>query len=412
MVIVFGLGFVGLTTALGLAEKGYKVYGIDVDEDRLNTLKSGKLPFLEKGLDDALVRHLNKTFFLDVSLEDAINESEYIFYCVGTPYKEDGSADLSYIFTAIDTTLSLINDDNHRILIMKSTIPPSTTSEKIIPYIDKKNKKLNIDIANNPEFLREGFCWDDFMYPDRIVFGVNNERSKKALEKLYSVFDAPMFAVSLNTAEFIKYLSNSTLAALISFANEMSILADTVGDIDTSSAFRIIHKDKRWESGKMSSYLYPGCGYGGYCLPKDTNALNSLANNKGIRLPILDSVIKTNDSMPQVVYERILKVANIDSKIAILGLSFKPDSDDVRSSPSVKIIEMLKKNNYENIVAYDPVANDEFKKWYPKIDIEYFDNLDSIIEIADILVVATAWEEFRSLKEKTDKTIVDIRFLL
>lgn len=228
MVTIFGLGFVGLTTGVGLAEKGYKVYGFDSNEDRLGTLRQGKLPFLEPGLDEALMRTLNHNFFLDVPLEKAIADSEYIFYCVGTPYGKGGHADLSYLFKAVDDTLEMINDQKFRLLIIKSTIPPSTTAQRIVPYVQAKAKDQNLSVANNPEFLREGSCWNDFMDPDRIIFGVNDLKSKEMLERLYMPFNSRMYAVSYNTGEFIKYLSNTVLATLISYSNEMSGLKNRI----------------------------------------------------------------------------------------------------------------------------------------------------------------------------------------
>lgn len=415
MVTIFGLGFVGLTTGVGLAEKGCKVYGFDINEDRLGTLRQGKLPFLEPGLDEALMRNLNHNFFLDVPLEKAIADSEYIFYCVGTPYGKGGHADLSYLFKAIDDTLEMINDQKFRLLIIKSTIPPSTTAQRIVPYVQAKAKDQNLSVANNPEFLREGSCWNDFMDPDRIIFGVNDLKSKEMLERLYMPFNSPMYAVSYNTGEFIKYLSNTVLATLISYSNEMSIVADEIGDIDTALAFRIVHQDKRWNSGKVSTYLYPGCGYGGYCLPKDVNALFSIVKERGVYLPILDHVIKTNDLMPEIIYNRIKKTVDKNAAIGILGLSFKPGSDDVRDTPSAKIISVLLKNGYTDIYAYDPVANHEFERHYPDLKVTFCEKGYDIINIADVFVITTAWEEFKqlslSLKDE-GKYIIDCRFML
>ena len=223
MVTVFGLGFVGLTTALGFAHMGRTVYGVDVDEDRKARLRRGELPFLEPDMDRILKECLDKTFFVTDDVEQAIAESEYVFYCVGTPYGKVGSADLTYLFQAIDTKVDAIRDDKFRVIITKSTIPPSTTSEKIVPYVRSKGERAAaIGVANNPEFLREGHCWSDFMEADRIVLGVDDDRSESMLRQLYSTMDVPVFAVSHNTGEFIKYLSNTLLARMISYANEMA----------------------------------------------------------------------------------------------------------------------------------------------------------------------------------------------
>lgn len=413
IITVFGLGFVGLTTALGFADNGIKVYGVEVNPERVNTLNSGKLPFFEPGLDDALIRNLNKTFFITDDLKNAISESDCVYYCVGTPYGEGGQADLTYLFSAIDSTLAEINDEKFRVLVTKSTIPPTTTSEKIIPYIEEKGITVGADlgVANNPEFLREGHCWDDFINADRIVLGVSDDKSEQILRELYSSFTCPIFAVSLNTGEFIKYLSNTLLATLISFSNEMSIIADTLGNIDVAEAFRILHMDKRWNGADMASYVYPGCGYGGYCLPKDTNAIYALTESKGFDAKILKNVIDTNNNITGFIVDRITKNIGKDTKIGVLGLSFKPGSDDVRDTAAAKIIGELINRGFANIIAYDPLANEEFEKFYD-FDIEYIDSKDKIINLADQLVILTAWDEFKDLKELTDKQIIDCRYML
>lgn len=413
IVTVFGLGFVGLTTALGFADKGIKVHGVEVDSKKVELLNSGKLPFFEPGLDDALKRNLNKTFFITDNLESAIAESDCVYYCVGTPYGEGGKADLKYLFSAIDTTLNHVNDSKFRVLVTKSTIPPTTTSEEIIPFIESRGFDAGVDVgvANNPEFLREGHCWDDFINADRIVLGVCDSKSEDILKKLYSSFSCPIFVVSLNTGEFIKYLSNTLLATLISFSNEMSIIADTLGDIDVSKAFKILHEDKRWKNANITTYIYPGCGYGGYCLPKDTNAIYSLTNSRGFDAKILKNVIETNDNISSVIADKITKNINKDSKIGILGLSFKPESDDVRDSAAARIIEILINRGYSNIIAYDPMAIVEFKKVY-NFNIEYTTSKDEVIESANELVILTAWNEFKDLKTLTDKKIVDCRYML
>lgn len=415
MVTVFGLGFVGLTTALGFAELGHKVYGIEVNKERMDIIKSGKLPFLEPGLDDALSRHLYKNFIPTDDIHAAIRDSDCIYYCVGTPYGTDGQADLKYLFQAITETINEIYDDKFRVLVTKSTIPPSTSSEKIIPYIESLGKHVGKDIgvANNPEFLREGHCWDDFMHPDRIVLGISDDRSKEILKGIYSKMDAPIHCVSLNTGEFIKYLSNTLLATLISYSNEMSIVADTIGGIDTAEAFHILVEDKRWNNCMMTSYVYPGCGYGGYCLPKDTNALYAVSKSAGYDAQILKNVILTNDNMPDVILRRIVsELRDKMSVIGILGLSFKPLSDDVRDTPAAKIIRKLLDNGYTEVYAYDPVAITEFKKYYQEYKIMYCETINELISKVDVLVITTAWDEFKQLPTMTDKTIIDCRFML
>ncbi|MEH7384266.1 nucleotide sugar dehydrogenase [Bacillus sp. JJ1521] len=414
-VTVMGLGFVGLTTALALAEKGHKVYGFDVDSDRRDIIRSGKLPFVEPGLDSALLRHIDKQFFVSNEVEANVRESDFVFLCVGTPQGRNGEADLKYIFSAIDMFSSILNDDKHRVIVLKSTVPPSTTSERVIPYL--KTKQIipgeTFSIANNPEFLREGKCWEDMMNADRIVCGVADEKGESMLRSLYSSFDSPFFAVSLNTGEYIKYLSNTMLATMISFSNEMSKIGHAIGDIQIKEAFEILHLDRRWGNGNMSSYIYPGAGYGGYCLPKDTQAMYAKSLSKGYEPLILKNVITTNDSMPQFMVDKIMQVANTNDKIGILGLSFKPGSDDVRDSTSAKIIKLLLDNGYTNFFAYDPFANNEFARVYDIKEIKYYDNLKGTCDDSDVLVLVTAWDVFSNINKKyPDKPVVDCRYFL
>lgn len=414
VVTVVGLGFVGLTTALGFAKCGHKVYGIETNPDRFKTIKEGKLPFVEPGLDKALEEYLDTSFIPTTDWNKAVADSDFIYYCVGTPYGADGAADLTYLFGAVEQTLKAIKDTKFRVLVTKSTIPPGTTANRIIPFLKEKNA-LNgsIGVANNPEFLREGHCWEDFINSDRIVLGVNDEKSAGMLKNLYEKAGCPIHCVSLNTGEFIKYLSNTSLALLISYANEMSMAADAIGNIDIAKAFRILHEDKRWQTGNIRSYFYPGCGYGGYCLPKDTNAFYANAKNAGFEGQILKNVIKVNDSMPEKVAKRIIQAAegDVNKKIGILGLSFNPGSDDVRDTPSAKIIKELNKAGFKNIICYDPVAIDGFKNSY-KLECSFEEKKEKVLAKADILAITTAWPEFATIKEETDKPIVDCRYML
>ncbi len=412
MVTVFGLGFVGLTTALGFAHMGYKVYGIDVDIERINTIASGTIPFHEPYMQEQLQKHIGKNFIVGADIDKAISDSEYIYYCVGTPYGKDGTADLKYLFSAIDTTLNVIHDDKKRILVTKSTIPPSTTKEKIIPYIKKKCKEINnISIANNPEFLREGHCWEDFINSDRIVCGCNDEYTAIKMRKLYEPMNVPIFTVSLSTGEFIKYLSNTLLATLISYANEMAQAADVFGDIDIAKAFKILHMDSRWNDCNMTSYVYPGCGYGGYCLPKDTCAFYAQAKEKGFVPEILGKVIMTNENRTDVIVKKIISGLKDGNKIGILGLSFKPNSDDVRDTPAARIIHALLNTGNYDVIAFDPLAMKNFQKWYPDLVVDFAKDAESVCKVADEIVIATAWNEFKDL-DFGNKNVVDCRYML
>ncbi len=415
MVTVFGLGFVGLTTALGFAHMGYRVYGVDVDERRKDTLRQGKLPFYEPYMEDVLQEHLGKNFLVAEDAAEAVADSEFVFFCVGTPYGKDGSADLTYLFQALDMAIDGIADEKFRVMVVKSTVPPGTTAERVAPYVKEKGEKAAfISVANNPEFLREGHCWEDFIHADRIVLGCDQGKAEEMLKKLYEPMDVPVFCVSHNTGEFIKYLSNTLLATMISYSNEMARIADSIGNIETAEAFRILHMDRRWDGCQMTSYVYPGCGYGGYCLPKDTNALLARARETGCEPAILREVISVNDNIAKYIAEKIKDAAGKEGDvcIGILGLSFKPGSDDVRDTPAARIIRELQALGCKNILVYDPVAEEEFRRVYPSLAVTCVETCGQIYERADVLAIVTAWEEFKDIKDKTDKPVVDCRYLL
>ncbi|TXK49258.1 UDP-glucose/GDP-mannose dehydrogenase family protein [Pontibacter qinzhouensis] len=414
MITVLGLGFVGLTTALGFSKKGFKVYGVDVNAQKLEKIKNYEVPFYEPHLEEALRDELGNNFIVDASLEEAVNNSKAIIICVGTPGKEDGSADLTYLLDAVKNVFES-SDGTFKVIVTKSTVPPSTISRQVKPYVEQLNREYNkpVGLASNPEFLREGYAWDDFMNPDRVVIGVEDEQSKEILNQIYQPFKAPIHYVNYNSAEFIKYLSNTLLSTLISFSNEMAMVADHIGDIDVARAFKILHEDKRWhgQPAAMSSYVYPGCGYGGYCLPKDTAALSSIAQENGFTARILDANLQINEEIKEHMAEKIAAVASKDSTIGILGLSFKSNSDDVRFTPSKFIIEKLLEKGYTNIVAYDPMANEVFKASY-NLPISYVDSLETLVEQSDELVLLTNWSEFKENEEllKT-KRLFDFRYV-
>jgi len=414
MITVLGLGFVGLTTALGFSKKGFKVYGIDVNQQRVDRIKQYEVPFYEPHLDEVLREELGKNFIVDASLEEAVNDSKAIIICVGTPGNPDGSADLTYLLEAVKNVFEASKGD-FKVIVTKSTVPPSTVSKKVKPYVDALNQQYNkpVGLASNPEFLREGYAWDDFMNPDRVVIGVEDEASKEILNQLYLPFNAPVHYVTYNSAEYIKYLSNTLLSTLISYSNEMAMIGDHIGDIDVPGAFKILHQDKRWfgSPAAMASYVYPGCGYGGYCLPKDTAALSSIAQEHGFMPKILEGNLQINEEIKDFVAEKIAAVVPQGNTIGILGLAFKSGSDDVRLSPSKFIIEKLLAKGYTNIVAYDPMANDVFAKEFD-LPITYIDSLEALVEQADELVLLTSWPEFKQNKSLlTSKRLFDFRYV-
>jgi UDPglucose 6-dehydrogenase len=417
MITVLGLGFVGLTTALGFSEKGFKVYGHDIDKDKLNSIKNKKIPFFEEGLQSVLNMNLGKTLILVNEVKDAIKNSIVIFLCVGTPSDDTGGASLDYIKSAIDSILKEVSPSDKKIIVIKSTVPPSATKKDIIKYIETKGFIVGKDIyiANNPEFLREGYAWSDFIEPDRVVIGTEDKYVKETLHNIYSKFNVPIHYVTLNTGEFIKYLSNTFLATLISYSNEMSIIADSIGGIDIKTAFKIFHEDKRWFGvpANMQTYAYPGCGFGGYCLPKDTQALVQKASECGHDAKILKNVLSVNNEIKLHWIEKVINTVQKDETISIFGLSFKPNSDDVRQTPASVIIKLLLDNGYKKIVAYDPMANNLFDKMY-KFPIKYAENIKDALNKSSAAVVITACNEFRQNKDMLfkDKLVFDLRYAL
>jgi len=416
MISVLGLGFVGLTTATGFSEKGFKVYGFDIDEIKLKNLENNIIPFYEKGLQETFEKNLNNNLFLTDSIYEAVKNSKIIFICVGTPSDENGVADLKYINSAIEDILKNVSKSDKKIIVIKSTIPPSTTEKIIKPFIENQGFNVDEDIylVNNPEFLREGFALNDFIYPDRIVVGTNNEYSKEFLNRIYEKFNAPIHFVNLNTGEFIKYLSNTLLSTLISFSNEMAMIADNIGGIDIKSSFNILHEDKRWfgSPAPMTSYVFPGCGFGGYCLPKDTQALVGKALEFNYNANILNEVMHVNNEIKGHWIEKITNNIGEDENITILGLSFKPNSDDVRDSPALNIINMLLEKGYNNIIAYDPLSNDVFDKIY-KLPISYASSIKEATEQSKYIIIVTGWDEFKDKQHLfKEKIIFDLRYIL
>jgi len=410
-IAVTGLGFVGLTTALGFADKGFDVAGYDIDSERAAKIKNGLVPFFEPGLDAALKRTLGAKFKVAPNAAKAAENADAVFFCVGTPYGDDGKADVKYLLSAIDSVINTVKPDC--VFVIKSTVPPGTTANVILPYV--RAKSFNGAVVNNPEFLREGHCWNDFMNPDRIVCGCDENAAHEInlLTKLYESFNAPVHFVSPNTSEFIKYLSNSLLASLVSFSNEMALIAEAADGVNIAKAFKILHQDKRLDGAGINHYIYPGCGYGGYCLPKDTVALAANAKANGFEPRILDGVISLNDEMPCLTAAKIERIVDgKDEKIGILGLSFKPNSDDVRDSPAAKIIACLLKDGYRNIYAYDPVAIDNFRETY-KFDLTYCNSKERLCAECNTIALVTIWKEFADCNRLySGKKWIDCRYFL
>ena len=410
---VVGTGYVGLVSGVCLADKGHRVTCVDLDEAKVAQINAGQSPIHEEGLDALLQANIGSRLTATTDLEDAVANSTLTIIAVGTPF--DGSAiDTSYIEAAAKSIGTLLRDkDDFHTVVVKSTVVPGTTDEVVLPILEQASGKRaghDFGISMNPEFLREGSAIGDFMGPDRIVFGGSDERTFTAMNELYSVFvDVDKIRTTNKTAEMIKYSANSLLATLISFSNEMGNLCAGLGGIDVVDVMKGVHLDRRLspilESGErvvpaITTFIEAGCGFGGSCFPKDVKALISHGQKAGQEMNILQSVIDLNHEQPMRLLGLLSK--HFDSlqglKIAVLGLAFKPGTDDMRESPAIPVVRALHEEGAE-ISVYDPVATDEARKLFRDVPIQYAVSMDAAVQGADAIVLVTTWDEFTSLPE-------------
>ena len=394
---IVGGGYVGLITGACLAEKGHNVTIIEIDREKADAINSARPPIYEKGLGELLVRHSGKNIAASTGYE-SVRDSEVSIICVGTPMREDGSADLKYIISAAESIGRELKDSGiYHVVAVKSTVPPGTTSGVVIPAVrNASGDNPDIGFTMNPEFLREGIAVDDFMNPDRIVIGSDDERSGDLVESLYSGFNTKVLRTGLVSAEMIKYASNSFLATKISFSNEIGNICKALG-IDVYEVMEGVGLDHR-----ISPYfLNAGCGFGGSCFPKDVSALVHLAKSKSIDPVLLRSVLKVNETQPLAIIDILKKhLGNLNGKrIAVLGLAFKGDTDDIRDSRAVPAIEKLIAEKAD-VHAYDPMANENMKAVFPKIT--YHDSAARALENAEGCLVMTEWPEFSRLDKEFD----------
>ncbi|HEU4713701.1 MAG TPA: UDP-glucose/GDP-mannose dehydrogenase family protein [Pyrinomonadaceae bacterium] len=392
-IAVIGTGYVGLVTGACFAEFGVDVTCVDVDEDKIARLLKGVLPIYEPGLDQLVSKNAQAgrlRFTTDVS--QAVQQSLVIFLAVGTPPKSDGSPDLSFVEAAAGSIADHMN--GYKVIVTKSTVPIGT-GEHLRELINARKKtRANFGIVSNPEFLREGAAINDFMRPDRVVIGSRDEEAIAIMKDLYRplyLIEAPFVITSLEAAELTKYAANAFLATKVSFINEIANLCDKIG-CDVHDVARAIGMDKRIGS----KFLHPGPGFGGSCFPKDTRALSSVARQYECSSRIVDAVIEVNEKQGEQMLLKIRKlVGNLKGKnIAVLGLAFKPETDDMREAPAIGIIKNLLDDGAK-ITAYDPVAKSEAMKVLP--DIVYADDEYAAVTGADALVFVTEWNQFRAL---------------
>jgi UDPglucose 6-dehydrogenase/GDP-mannose 6-dehydrogenase len=371
-VSIIGAGYVGLVTGVCLAEKGLNVTCVDIDADRVQRINAGQAPIHERGLEDLLRRHAGVNLHATTDLETAVRNSEVTMIAVGTPLR-DGRIDLSAVREAArQIGAALAGGDSYHVTVVKSTVVPGTTDDVVVPALEHASGRrvgLDLGVGVNPEFLTEGQAVDDSMAPDRIIIGGVDKRTVQVIEALYDAFEhAPRIRVNNATAELIKYTSNALLATMISFANEIGDLASRLDGVDVVDVMRGVHcshyLSPRGSNGArvrapITSFLEAGCGFGGSCLPKDVRALIAHGQAAGADMRVLDAVIKTNVAQPgrlvAILRERLGRLEG--RRVALLGLAFKPDTDDVRQSPAFPIAAQLLAAG-ANVVAHDPVANE------------------------------------------------------
>jgi UDPglucose 6-dehydrogenase len=414
-ICVIGTGYVGLVSGAGMADFGNSVVCSDIDKDKIDMLKEGGIPIYEPGLKELVDRNVNAgrlTFSADV--ETSVRNAEVIFIAVGTPMGDNGEADLKAV-EAVATTIAK-NLNSYKIICTKSTVPVGTGARLEALIASERESEYEFDVVSNPEFLREGSAVKDFLIPDRVVLGVNNERAAEMMKQVYrSLFinETPMVITNVPSSEMIKYASNAFLAVKISFINEMANLADKVG-ADVHTIARAMGLD-----GRISSkFLHPGPGYGGSCFPKDTEALVYTGEQYGVDFQVVKAAIGANKNQRNVILAKAQELLpEMSGKtVAVLGLAFKANTDDVRDTPALKIIEGLKDAGAV-VRAYDPIAAENMKKFFlPNLDTRK--TVLETVQDADLVIILTEWNELRGLGLKELKThlsspnIVDARNIL
>jgi len=390
---IIGTGYVGLVTGACFAEFGVFVTCVDKDADKIRALKKGKVPFYEPGLEQLVKRNVEQgRLSFTTRVEDAVRHSLVLFIAVGTPPRGDGSADLKYVDEVASQIAGAMKE--YKVIVTKSTVPVGT-GERIRGIIQKSlRKKVEFDIVSNPEFLREGAAIEDFMRPDRVVIGSDSERAIAIMKDLYRplyLIETPFVITSIETAELIKYASNSFLATKISFINEMANLCERVG-----ADVHMVAKGMGLDGRIGRKFLHPGPGFGGSCFPKDTRALLQIGDEHGVDLSVVRAVVETNERQKERMVQKIREgMGDLDGKVVgVLGLSFKPNTNDMREAPAIHIINGLTESG-ASVRAYDPEAMNDARLILPSV--KYCRDAYETLKGADAAVLVTEWNQFRSL---------------
>ena len=410
-ICVVGTGYVGLVSAVCFSEIGHEVVGVDKDKEKIEKLKKGVTPIFEKYLEPLLKKNLkNKKLSFTTALKEGLKNSLLVFNAVGTPPGEQRKVDLRYVWEVAKEVGE--NLDHYIVFVNKSTVPVGTT-EKVEKIIRKNlKKKINFDVASNPEFLREGSAIKDFLQPNRIVIGVKSKRAEKILRKVYEPITKrgyPLIVTDIKNAEMIKYVSNAFLATKLSFINEIANLCEKVG-VDIKEVVKGVELDERMGKG----YFNPGPGFGGSCLPKDIDGLIHIALDYGIKLKVLDAVRDVNEFQRKIAVLKLKKYLPelFGKKIAVWGLSFKANTDDVRESPAIEVIKKLLEEGAK-VKCYDPLAMENAKKVLINQKVEFCKDKMEALYGVDALILMTEWEEFQNVQpkeiKKYTKIVIDTR---
>ena len=395
-IAIIGTGYVGLVTGTCFADMGISVTCVDVDADKINRLKRGEIPIYEPGLEDMVTRNQNSgRLDFTTDLSEVIDDVEVIFSAVGTPPDEDGSADLGYVLDVARQIGSLM--EKYVLVVTKSTVPVGTAvkvREAILEEQRRRGVKIDFDVASNPEFLKEGAAIKDFMSPDRVVVGVDSPRARKIMQKLYRPFllsSDRMLFTDIPSAEMIKYAANAMLATRISFMNDIANLCDMVG-----ANVNMVRKGIGADHRIGTKFLYPGCGYGGSCFPKDVKAIIRTAAQHGYDMRVLRAVEEVNESQKSLLFKKLLKHygGSVEGKaIALWGLAFKPETDDMREAPALVLIDLLLRHG-ATVRVYDPIAMQECRRRIGDT-VTYCPNMYEAALDSDALMLVTEWKEFR-----------------
>lgn len=391
-IVVAGTGYVGLVTGACLSEIGHSVTCVDIDEKKVELMKQGVSPIYEPSLDELLERNFKEgKLNFTTDYKNAYKDANVVFIGVGTPEREDGSANLDYVFNVCNQIAT--NVENDCLVVVKSTVPIGT-NDKVENYLkEHASNNIKIEVASNPEFLAQGTAVKDTMHASRIVIGVESKNAEKILTKIYEGFNQPIIVTNRRSAEMIKYAANDFLALKISFMNEIANVCEIVG-----ANVEDVAKGMSYDPRIGNKFLNAGIGYGGSCFPKDTKALHWLANDRGYEIKTIKAAIEVNENQKFKLFrkavERLEDLKGLN--VAVLGLTFKPGTDDLREAPSIPNVRRLIEEGC-NVIAYDPVGINNFKKIYPN-EIKYSSNKEDVLKNADVAFVFTEWQEIKEIK--------------